>query len=187
MADKAGKEGFGSQFFSGLFWKTFGALFILVLTSVCAWLYGLAVLNEAPRAQAASLRITAITTLTRYALISADTSYRFDLIMALAQREGLTILPKEPYDRIVPLESDSLNDLILDNVRFVFGQEDHSCSEPERHSRFMGQFRDRWGRILDPSRTNGRKPSIGCQLDVLVRRDAAHLRPVYGTFNQPFD
>ena len=52
MADKAGKEGFGSQFFSGLFWKTFGALFILVLTSVCAWLYGLAVLNEAPRAQA---------------------------------------------------------------------------------------------------------------------------------------
>ena len=26
MADKAGKEGFGSQFFSGLFWKTFGAL-----------------------------------------------------------------------------------------------------------------------------------------------------------------
>ena len=56
MADKAGKEGFGSQFFSGLFWKTFGALFILVLTSVCAWLYGLAVLNEAPRAQAASLR-----------------------------------------------------------------------------------------------------------------------------------
>ena len=71
MADKAGKEGFGSQFFSGLFWKTFGALFILVLTSVCAWLYGLAVLNEAPRAQAASLRITAITTLTRYALISA--------------------------------------------------------------------------------------------------------------------
>ena len=108
MADKAGKEGFGSQFFSGLFWKTFGALFILVLTSVCAWLYGLAVLNEAPRAQAASLRITAITTLTRYALISADTSYRFDLIMALAQREGLTILLKEPYDRIVPLESDSL-------------------------------------------------------------------------------
>ena len=178
MADKAGKEGFGSQFFSGLFWKTFGALFILVLTSVCAWLYGLAVLNEAPRAQAASLRITAITTLTRYALISADTSYRFDLIMALAQREGLTILPKEPYDRIVPLESE---------CPFVFGQEDHSCSEPERHSRFMGQFRDRWGRILDPSRTNGRKPSIGCQLDVLVRRDAAHLRPVYGTFNQPFD
>lgn len=122
MADKAGKEGFGSQFFSGLFWKTFGALFILVLTSVCAWLYGLAVLNEAPRAQAASLRITAITTLTRYALISADTSYRFDLIMALAQREGLTILPKEPYDRIVPLESDSLNDLILDNVRSSLGK-----------------------------------------------------------------
>ena len=56
MADKAGKEGFGSQFFSGLFWKTFGALFILVLTSVCAWLYGLAVLNEAPHCELPQLR-----------------------------------------------------------------------------------------------------------------------------------
>lgn len=100
MADQGRQGGLRFAFFSGLFWKTFGALFVLVLTCVCAWLYGLAVLNEAPRAQAASLRITAITTLTRYALISADTSYRFDLIMALAQREGLTILPKEPYDRI---------------------------------------------------------------------------------------
>lgn len=123
MAEKAKKDGESTPFFSGLFWKTFGMLFILVLTSVCAWLYGLSVLNEAPRAQAASQRITAITTLTRYALISADSSYRFDLIMALAQREGLTILPKETTDRWVPLENDRLNDLILDNVRSSLGKD----------------------------------------------------------------
>ncbi|WP_289175454.1 ATP-binding protein [uncultured Parasutterella sp.] len=98
-------------------------LFILVLTSVGAWLYGLSVLDEEPRALSASQRITSITTLTRYALISADTSYRFDLIMALAQREGLNILPKEPSDRVEPLEGDRLNDLILENVRSSLGKD----------------------------------------------------------------
>lgn len=71
MADSKDKESAASQFFSGLFWKTFGMLFILVLTSVGAWLYGLSVLDEEPRALSASQRITSITTLTRYALISA--------------------------------------------------------------------------------------------------------------------
>lgn len=123
MADSKDKESAASQFFSGLFWKTFGMLFILVLTSVGAWLYGLSVLDEEPRALSASQRITSITTLTRYALISADTSYRFDLIMALAQREGLNILPKEPSDRVEPLEDDRLNDLILKNVRSSLGKD----------------------------------------------------------------
>ncbi len=94
-----------------------------LLTSVGAWLYGLSVLDEEPRALSASQRITSITTLTRYALISADTSYRFDLIMALAQREGLNILPKEPSDRVEPLEGDRLNDLILENVRSSLGKD----------------------------------------------------------------
>lgn len=48
MADSKDKESAASQFFSGLFWKTFGMLFILVLTSVGAWLYGLSVLDEEP-------------------------------------------------------------------------------------------------------------------------------------------
>lgn len=41
--------------------------------------------------------------LTRYALISADPIYRPDLLMVLAKREGLRILPREADDKIVPL------------------------------------------------------------------------------------
>lgn len=43
--------------------------------------------------------------------------------MALAQREGLNILPKEPSDRVEPLEGDRLNDLILENVRSSLGKD----------------------------------------------------------------
>ena len=44
--------------------------------------------------------------LTRYALISADPFYRPDLLMVLASREGLRILPKESSDVAMPLSSD---------------------------------------------------------------------------------
>ena len=70
------------------FGRTFGMMLILVVTSIGAWFYVLSVMDEEPRARGISQRITSITTLTHYALISSDTSYRFDLIMALAQREA---------------------------------------------------------------------------------------------------
>ncbi|MCD8340201.1 MAG: hypothetical protein LUC43_08415, partial [Burkholderiales bacterium] len=108
---------------SGLFWRTFGLLLILIFTSIGTWLYGLSFLDEEPRAQGISQRITSIATLTRYALISSDTSYRFDLIMALAEREGLVIFPKERTDIWKPLENDRLNDLVKAFVRSKLGKD----------------------------------------------------------------
>ena len=96
-------------------------LLILVVTSIGAWLYVLSVMDEEPRARGISQRITSITTLTRYALISSDTSYRFDLIMALAQREGLVILPKESRDIVRPLPSDRVNEMVDEFVTQQLG------------------------------------------------------------------
>lgn len=124
MAGSKDKESAASQFFSGLFWKTFGMLFILVLTSVGAWLYGLSVLDEEPPgAERVSAHYFYYDANPLCADQRPDTSYRFDLIMALAQREGLNILPKEPSDRVEPLEDDRLNDLILENVRSSLGKD----------------------------------------------------------------
>jgi len=106
---------------SGLFWRTFGMLMILIFTSLGAWFYCLSLLDEEPRAKGLSERITSIATLTRYALISADTSYRFDLIMALAQQEGLVILPKEATDKVEPLPDDRFDQLVLSFVRDSMG------------------------------------------------------------------
>ncbi len=113
---------------SGLFWRTFGLMLILVVASIGAWMYGLSLLDEEPRAQSISQRITSITTLTRYAVVSADTSYRFDLIMVLAEREGLIILPKEKNDAIKPLRKDRLTNLITEFVRAQLGPETELAS-----------------------------------------------------------
>ena len=96
-------------------------MLILVVTSIGAWLYVLSVMDEEPRARGISQRITSITTLTHYALISSDTSYRFDLIMALAQREGLVILPKESGDIVRPLPSDRVNTMVEEFVTQQLG------------------------------------------------------------------
>lgn len=96
-------------------------LLILVSSSVGAWLYGLSLLDEGPRALNASQRITSIVSLTRYALVSADTSFRVDLILTLARSEGLLIIPKEKDDTVVPVPSSRLNELILENLRRALG------------------------------------------------------------------
>lgn len=107
---------------NGLFWKTFGMLLVLIITSLGAWFYCLTMLDEEPRAQSVAQRITSVSSLTRYALVSADTSYRYDLIMALAQREGLVILPKEAGDKIKPLPDDQFDQLVLSFVRNSMGE-----------------------------------------------------------------
>ncbi len=107
---------------SGLFWRTFGLLLVLIFTSIGTWLYGLSFLDEEPRAQGISQRITSIATLTRYALISSEAGYRYNLIMALAEREGLVIFPKEQTDIWKPLNENRLNDLVKEFVKNKMGK-----------------------------------------------------------------
>ncbi|MBQ8828701.1 MAG: HAMP domain-containing protein [Burkholderiaceae bacterium] len=97
-------------------------LLVLIITSLAVWFYCLSVLDEEPRASSTAQRITSAVSLTRYALISADSSYRFDLIMALAQREGLVILPKESTDRVEYLPDDRFDQLVLSFVRNSMGE-----------------------------------------------------------------
>ncbi len=96
-------------------------LLILVFTSIGAWLYGLSLLDEGPRAINTSQRLTSIVSLTRYALVSADTSFRVDLILTLARSEGLLIVPKEKDDLVTGVKATRLNELILENLRKALG------------------------------------------------------------------
>lgn len=86
-----------------LFWRTFILLMFLIVFCVMGWLQSFRVLNETPYVQATAQQIVSMANLTRYALISADPVYRSDLLLVLANREGLRILPKEPTDKVVPL------------------------------------------------------------------------------------
>ncbi len=90
-----------------LFWRTFILLMLLIVFSVMGWLQSFRVLSETPYAMSAARQIVTMANLTRYALVSADPIYRPDLLMVLASREGLRILPKEPTDDYQPLTADS--------------------------------------------------------------------------------
>lgn len=89
-----------------LFWRTFILMMLLIIFCVMGWLQSFRVLNETPYAIGAARQIVTMANLTRYALVTADPFYRPDLLMVLASREGLRILPKEASDVALPLSSD---------------------------------------------------------------------------------
>ena len=89
-----------------LFWRTFILMMLLIVFCVMGWLQSFRVLNETPYAIGAARQIVTMANLTRYALISADPFYRPDLLLVLASREGMRILPKESTDIAMPLSSD---------------------------------------------------------------------------------
>ncbi len=107
-----------------LFWRTFILLMFLIIFCVMGWLQSFRVLNETPYVRATAQQIISMANLTRYALISADPVYRPDLLLVLANREGLRILTKEPDDDVVPLTqgTNSIED-IVQTVRDSLGQD----------------------------------------------------------------
>ena len=110
-----------------LFWRTFILLMFLIIFCVMGWLQSFRVLNEVPYVQATAQQIVSMANLTRYALISADPVYRPDLLLVLANREGLRILPKEADDEVVPLSeggsySNSIDDIIA-SVQGALGED----------------------------------------------------------------
>ena len=89
-----------------LFWRTFILLMLLIVFSAIGWLQSFRVLNETPYAVSTARQIVTMANLTRYAVVSADPFYRPDLLMVLANREGLRILPKESDDEVVLFAND---------------------------------------------------------------------------------
>ena len=90
-----------------LFWRTFVLLILLIILSVIGWVQSFRVLNELPYTRSTAEQIVSMANLTRYALITADPRYRPDLLMVLASREGVRILPKEEGDAVAPLVVES--------------------------------------------------------------------------------
>ncbi|MCH8621754.1 ATP-binding protein [Undibacterium sp. TS12] len=85
---------------SGLFWRTFIMLAILVTTSMIAWLANFRTLETAPRAQQMAAQIISIVTITRAALTHSAPEKRQELLLDLANKEGVQIYLLEDSDQI---------------------------------------------------------------------------------------
>ncbi len=109
---------------SSIYWRTFTLLMLLLLATSLVWFQSFRVLSEVPFSRGISQQIISTANLTRYALISADTNYRPDLLHILAFREGVRIIPKENTDDWEPLTAQgNIAALVQTQTREVLGQE----------------------------------------------------------------
>lgn len=109
---------------SSIYWRTFTLLMLLLLATSLVWFQSFRVLSEVPFSRGISQQIISTANLTRYALISADSTYRPDLLHILAFREGVRIIPKENTDNWEPLTAQgNIVALVQAQTREVMGQD----------------------------------------------------------------
>jgi two-component system osmolarity sensor histidine kinase EnvZ len=89
---------------SGLFWRTFFLLAILVMASMMIWFVSFKTLERTPRAQQLTAQITSIVTITRAALTHSAPEKRKELLLDLAHSEGIRIYLRNDADTLDKLE-----------------------------------------------------------------------------------
>lgn len=92
---------FFSWFSSGLFWRTFFYMALLVTASMLAWVSSYRIIEQNPRAEQKSAQIVSIVTITRAALMHSAPDKRRELLQDLAKNEGIQIYLLEKEDRVV--------------------------------------------------------------------------------------
>lgn len=88
---------------SGLFWRTFFLLAMLVTASMTTWFVSIKLLDRKPRAQQLSNQIASIVTITSAALTHSAEARRRELLIDLARNEGIRIYLLEDNDQIQAL------------------------------------------------------------------------------------
>lgn len=87
-------------FRSGLFWRTFLLLSLLVTASMASWFISFKLVERKPRAQQLSNQIVSVVAITRAALTHSAQDKRLQLLTDLVRNEGIQIYPLEENDRI---------------------------------------------------------------------------------------
>ena len=103
--------------------RTFALLGLLLVGSVCIWLILFGLAEREPRArQLAQLTVSIVNT-TSAALIAAAPDKRAQLLIDLAESEGLSLHPASPSDRIAPLPDTHFFRLVLAAAREELDEE----------------------------------------------------------------
>jgi two-component system osmolarity sensor histidine kinase EnvZ len=103
-----------------LFWRTFVLLALLLAGGVFAWVQTLRALEFQPRAVQAAQQIAGLVNLSRAALSHSDGINRAALVKTLDE-QAVTVLPREPGDRIEPYEVDRYSRRVGAELRVALG------------------------------------------------------------------
>lgn len=131
-----------STYRSGLFWRTFILVGVLLIISMAAWIGSYHVEQRGPRAKAISKQIASVATVTRAALVHSNPDYREELLRFLDSQEGIRIYPLDETDVIQSIEeSDSFVKDLLPYVRETMGEDTILSSEVNGHKGLWMSFK----------------------------------------------
>src|SRR5918999_3979405 len=104
-----------------LLWRSVLLIAGLLVVANLAWVQIFRVSERTPRARQTAQQIASVVNITRWALISADPSKRFELLSELSQTEGIQVYIAEPGDRIEALPDRAFIQEVANELRRQLG------------------------------------------------------------------
>lgn len=108
---------------SGLFWRTFLLLGILMMTSMTVWISAYRVLEREPRARQLAAQVVSMVTITRAALTHSAPDLRRELLFDLASNEGIRVYPLENNDHVERAQESEIGLALHENIRSTLGRD----------------------------------------------------------------
>ncbi|MBI1890748.1 MAG: HAMP domain-containing protein [Burkholderiales bacterium] len=140
---------------SGLFWRTFILLTLLITVSMAAWVSGVRMVEREPRARQIAAQVVSMVTITRAALTHSAPELRRELLFDLASNEGIRIYPLEDNDRVEPLAESGMTPLVKSGVQAKLGPDTRFASKVNEVPGFWVSFNiedDAYWLMLDRQR-----------------------------------
>ena len=108
----------------GLLWRAFLLIAVVIVLAIGAWVQIFRAYDVEPRTRQVAQMVVSVVNLTRTALVTAQPERRRDLLIDLADQEGIRIYPAEPTDEIEPPPPDhAMLQLLAQEIRRDLGQE----------------------------------------------------------------
>ncbi|MBC3868761.1 ATP-binding protein [Undibacterium oligocarboniphilum] len=108
---------------SGLFWRTFFLLAMLVMSSMTIWFISFRTLERTPRAEQLTSQIVSIANITRAALTHAAPEKRKELLLEFAHNQGIRIYTLKDSDVVEALDSSAFLAEFSDLLKSRLGKE----------------------------------------------------------------
>lgn len=124
-----------------LLWRIFLLIAALIVASVAAYFQIFRLYDREPRARQIAQMVVSVVNLTRTALLTAHPDLRRELLLELAEREGIRVYPAEPDDQIVgPPHDQPLMHLVTEDIRRQLGSDTRVAFERDGLAAFWVSF-----------------------------------------------
>jgi two-component system osmolarity sensor histidine kinase EnvZ len=125
-----------------LLWRAFLLIAALILASVGTYFQIFRLYDREPRARQVAQMVVSVVNLTRAALVSARPDLRRELLVDLAESEGIRVYPAEHGEHLVgPPPDEPLVQLLADEIRRSLGADTRIAFEREGLEAFWVSFR----------------------------------------------